>query len=81
MKSSILFLIIFFSCQSFYSHSDTEDSLLVKWTFYHSNGKVKRIESYLNGIKQGIWTTYDLDGILVSKYIYSRGELKSEEIF
>ena len=76
-------LIVCFSCESSqgYIQASKGSGLYVKWTFYHSNGNVKKVETFLDSKKDGNWMTYDINGKLIKKEIYLKGELESEKSF
>ena len=76
-------LIVCFSCESSqgYIHKSKDTELYVKWTFYHSNGKVKKVETFLGSKRYGNWMTYDLNGKLIKKETYLKGELESVKSF
>jgi antitoxin component YwqK of YwqJK toxin-antitoxin module len=39
----------------------------IHFIFYHANGKVAEIGSYRNGVRSGVWKTFDHSGSLVSQ--------------
>ena len=81
-KIFLLVLIFFMSCSSYRSNQQSmNENLVVEWTFYHSNGEIKRIESFSNGKKQGIWTFYNVDRKLIREEEYKKGKLESERKF
>jgi len=46
-----------------------------KHTYYHNNGRIKRMEYYSSGYKEREWLEYDESGNLISSVTYKRDAL------
>lgn len=52
--------------------------LITLYREYHPDGSVKLIGGQTNGIKDGIFREYDLEGNIINGYIYKKGKLLGE---
>jgi antitoxin component YwqK of YwqJK toxin-antitoxin module len=50
-------------------------------TLYYNNGKIKTQESFKNGIKEGVFKSFDYTGVLTESKIYRDGELYMEGLY
>lgn len=76
MKTLALFLALAMTTSVFAQSSPTYKKLsssTVKVTWYHANGSVKETGYFINNIKDGVWETYNENGVKTSEANYSAG--------
>jgi len=57
--------------------NDTLDGVYKLW---YPDGKIKVVQSYLNGVPQGVRREYDEEGNITAGYIFDRGKIVGEGI-
>jgi len=80
MKKMALILVFIFSCTVAIGQSDNKKELVKKGdnyvvTVFHDNGAISQTGYYnLNGIADGVWTSYDQNGNKTAIAQYSNGK-------
>lgn len=69
-----------------YGHKTAEltyktQSDTVKVVFYHNNGKVQARGQYVNDLREGLWRTYNEEGVLVETASYSKNKLHGKRCY
>jgi antitoxin component YwqK of YwqJK toxin-antitoxin module len=52
---------------------DSAGSQIGNWTFYHENGEVESLGSFINGKNEGVWNFYDTTGNKLKEVVYQNG--------
>jgi len=57
---------------------NTQGKETEKWIYFHDNGQEHLIGNYENGLKNGVWMEYDINGKLINMLNYTNGVLSTE---
>lgn len=78
-KSGVLLSTTKYEYGEVVENAEELQNLEIKTT-YHSNGAIKSVKSFKDGLQEGVEKTYDPQGNIVQSKIYSNGKLLGEGI-